>query len=1582
MSSDLALPQATVGILTALPKELAAVRAVFAHSIPVAGSSGTIYDLCAVPCIGGQVVIAMTLLPAMGNNLAAAVTSRMLHDCENVRDVMMVGIAGAIPCPSNPDRHVRLGDIVVSGLQGVYQFDIGKQESGKSFQYRSMSMRPSAKLLNAVNRLLSLQEGGKRPWEEHIARATARLADSDRPLADNDILDDGKGVITHPFDPNRRDGFPRLFVGAIGSSNTLLKDAGKRNEISETVTDLLCCIEMEGAGVQDATWVDNANYLLIRGTCDYCNEKKNDTWQKYAALIAAAFSRAVVEELPAPSSSSLKGTASPANAPMQRQSFGEISNSGNMNLVCVNAQQVHIYLGSSNITQLHGTTFSAPLSEGDELICIEELQLTNVTMENVRRAESDVRQALGTWDYSRATRAASTLESLVSRPRERLADPGMQAAALLVIRSYLNMAETSAHEAASYTARAKRLITLIEEKTGPQESACIAELAALKASLECLEKGPESALSQLGDRTDVFAIRTRTALLLKQQKLSDAMQVIEGLEPHERWCDVAVTAYALNDRIEEAQGIVRWAERLTNRNRYLQCIVRLAQALMTRALIGHASGKNIFPHTITAKEREKISLVLETLRPVLQSIEFAGKPVTCLDMAALSVAWQANHLLQKQEVVVKLLELMAQWEPVSLDVARGVMRGYIDASPDLPNRLRSDHPDDFDANLLAAVIQSYSLGEHPESFEKAKKLVPLSNTVEKKEDLFRLFLQVWQNLEGPPVNECETIAGELVAHIPRLKAILDASVAMRKGNADQAIAILDSHKSEDDPYWLELRANALLQKSQLPDSVDFLFRAAKMTNDAGLLQKTGDIAMQSERHNLAAWCYERLVELKPDNLIARGNLAHIYTFILHDLEKAVDHFRALHTFEPRDNIHTLNLAVCLAQLFRPEESLTLYDELCRSEDPPIQAVMGRAQLHHSLGKPETALTSLEQFRQRFWSESPFLLAYLSTAYAAGREGCAYEAMQALNELRESGDLEPDLYRAVPNEEALEIFKQSFKLFQERNVNLHEEMLKGHMPWVWAEQLSKNATYWGWRMRTQEMRWISDEPDNRARFCIYSTNGFHARESKRGKRELLPLECPPSGTKVIADVSALITLHRLGLIEAAAEHFGQIDVPAGYLPSVLEDSRQMVLNQRSRQQSAEHIAKLVNTNQIQVLAEGSAPASDTPIADEYSVTTEHRYCLVDLIKPIHAAGIIKDVEFARVSAVSAKPSTVDQTHPALCQFQNVMVDLTTLGTIAHIGLLDAVTGFFQILITAADHRKVIQRLDAIAYQEETRQWHMDLWNRLRNDTHFNFVPHTLPDEMRDKENEAKDYFPLLSNFIAQKSKMPLLADDRVCQVFALNEATDVPYAAFGTDALILRLMIDGKLTNEEAAEAIRRLMSYRYRFLIPSPEVLKTMADMHRGNLPGQALHEVAEYAHECMRDQGLFSGPEKTEMGDSMALRTYLTWISNIAEFLILIWDDEEFLPDVATRLTTWACSELLPSVPRVIEGRIKVRIGDMTPRLLISQALIKITIHSGGPRMADSMKVIKEGLLLDDDAYKRIVTEILNDNARTEANS
>lgn len=290
-----------IGIITALPKEYAAVHAMLDNPVDVSrgGRSRRKYLEGGIPgSDGGTHHVALALLPQMGNNSAAHRATLLLEHFPKVRSLLMVGIAGGAPDPARPDDHVRLGDIVVSGANGIIQYDY-VAETPHETMHRHPPRPPSAALLEAVSILEAHELAGRRPWLAHIERAS-RIRGSERPDAVTDVLlavPPNTGIVAHPHDPARRPGEPRVFVGAIGSANILVKDPLRRDRMRDKFK--IRAFEMEGSGIADATWGLDAGYLAIRGVCDYCDSAKNDTWQNHAAVTAATYMRALLESLPA-----------------------------------------------------------------------------------------------------------------------------------------------------------------------------------------------------------------------------------------------------------------------------------------------------------------------------------------------------------------------------------------------------------------------------------------------------------------------------------------------------------------------------------------------------------------------------------------------------------------------------------------------------------------------------------------------------------------------------------------------------------------------------------------------------------------------------------------------------------------------------------------------------------------------------------------------------------------------------------------------------------------------------------------------------------------------------------------------------------------------------------------------------------------------------------------------------------------------------------------------------------------------------------------------------------------------------------
>lgn len=286
------------GIIAALPIEYVAFKLMLENpkkiSIPGSGA-GRRYLIGEIPSSnGGKHYVALAIVADMGNNMAATRVTLLLEHFPNLESIIMVGIAGGVPNPLKAEEHVRLGDIVISDKKGVIQYDNDK-ETENEVEHRHSPRPPDSVLLETVRHLEVDRIEGKRPWNKYINYGLEQLLIS-RPPGDEDVLtssDDPKIKIDHPEDIDRIKNEPRIFLGAIASANKLLKNSKKRDYLRENFG--VKAVEMESSGVADATWNHRIGYLSVRGICDYCDSNKGDKWQKYAAVIAAAYTRTLLE---------------------------------------------------------------------------------------------------------------------------------------------------------------------------------------------------------------------------------------------------------------------------------------------------------------------------------------------------------------------------------------------------------------------------------------------------------------------------------------------------------------------------------------------------------------------------------------------------------------------------------------------------------------------------------------------------------------------------------------------------------------------------------------------------------------------------------------------------------------------------------------------------------------------------------------------------------------------------------------------------------------------------------------------------------------------------------------------------------------------------------------------------------------------------------------------------------------------------------------------------------------------------------------------------------------------------------------
>ena len=284
----------TFGIVTALPKEYAAVKKMLLDAHEVFNkdrNNGERYLTGKIRSADGQTHNVALMISGEGNNKAALRCTEMLRFFPSIKAVVMCGIAGGVPNPDQLSDHVRLGDIVVS--THVLQYDYGKKR-GNEWEYKAVPIGISTLFRRAFAKIQADEYDEKYEWRHYIDNYGVNRFEKPMPDTDRIFSADGK-ELRHPDDSTRTK-YPKVHYGCIASGNMVLKDVHLREQLRDQFG--IKAIEMEGSGLTDAASDGKVDFTIVRGICDYCDNYKNDLWQEYAALVAAAYTVSLLENIP------------------------------------------------------------------------------------------------------------------------------------------------------------------------------------------------------------------------------------------------------------------------------------------------------------------------------------------------------------------------------------------------------------------------------------------------------------------------------------------------------------------------------------------------------------------------------------------------------------------------------------------------------------------------------------------------------------------------------------------------------------------------------------------------------------------------------------------------------------------------------------------------------------------------------------------------------------------------------------------------------------------------------------------------------------------------------------------------------------------------------------------------------------------------------------------------------------------------------------------------------------------------------------------------------------------------------------
>ncbi|KFA54470.1 hypothetical protein S40293_08006 [Stachybotrys chartarum IBT 40293] len=295
----------------------------------------------------GKFNVVLALLSVVGKAAAAGAAASIRSSYRGLRLALLVGICGGVPWPNGDEpREILLGDVVVS--KTVVQWDFGRQYPDQFVRKNTVEDSLSKPNKEARNLLITfetdlglerLQRSSAYFLEQLQANAAVKkvlhkycypgsvedkLFESSyrhkHHVAPTCICSDCRGrsdpvcneALTSSCDElgcdpaflvsrerldkkrlleganDRVAHEPAIHIGAVASSDTVMRSAEERDRISKK--EGVIAFEMESAGV----W-EEVPCVVIKGVSDYADCHKSKKWQSFAAATAAAVSKAILQ---------------------------------------------------------------------------------------------------------------------------------------------------------------------------------------------------------------------------------------------------------------------------------------------------------------------------------------------------------------------------------------------------------------------------------------------------------------------------------------------------------------------------------------------------------------------------------------------------------------------------------------------------------------------------------------------------------------------------------------------------------------------------------------------------------------------------------------------------------------------------------------------------------------------------------------------------------------------------------------------------------------------------------------------------------------------------------------------------------------------------------------------------------------------------------------------------------------------------------------------------------------------------------------------------------------------------------------
>jgi tetratricopeptide (TPR) repeat protein len=1108
-----------------------------------------------------------------------------------------------------------------------------------------------------------------------------------------------------------------------------------------------------------------------------------------------------------------------------------------------------------------------------------------------------------------------------------------------------------------------------------------ARIAALSAFEASITSNVDTGLKELGTLNDPLRMHAAIQLLIQNDRFQDAIDLVSGRSLQGKWIELIVYAHVALKDLASAKLLV------DNARDYCKtawsadrCRIAVADSAFSEVLQNTLGGEVIATGGLADDERRILEFVVDVLNPLVAPVRLSGRVDSEIQRAAVEYAVNAHGLLGQFSQIAGLIEPMLQCIPVPLLIAQLALRRVCEPPKGLSGRIRAEHPGNFTALFLAALLDREVYDRSPQSLNALIGLQQLACDLgpDTIEQLCQGLFETASAMNPAALTRSRGVIDSLLGASNRFQLYFNAVGQLMQSDPGNAIRELDSDKREEDAVWWQIAAKAHEMIGDMPKATHCWDQACRLMPHPDMLTRFAGMSIQQHRFEDAVRALTTAAVQTPDDPRILEQLAFAHTR-LRQFSQAKEVFQRLVRVCPGVPRLLVNVAICDVHSGDPLSALNSLDTAIEHSGSDLQLLSMRAQILTSLDRAKDAFTDLHRQRSEYWNNASFLVLYMDTAYRAGKEKESHAAFQVLMSMQQNGQLPQPLFRSVTLDELKEIGTERLR----QRDWLFSEIVIGKVPWLVAESALGSVPDEAWHCRTQSLRWLPEDFRSRGEWTIYATNGFSVFKTSERQTVLSRIKVPRANEPVVADLSAIMTLHRLGHLTLAADYFGKLILPASFGSIPVHDAQRLTQHQPSREQELRCIQDLVQRRLITFVDDGEL-VEGMPSVDEYCIDENSQtFNLADVAYFLQQTQRLTSSELAELRPICHRERKPER---EIARDTRVRFVVSSLRSLAKYEWLERVLPNVKWCVTRADFDDEMRELHKFELQRSILHAHQAMWdeiNQLRRSGKLEYRDSESRRRFRDEEadnngdiDDDREPPPYLDAvLLANDLHCRLLADDRVCQTAVLSGRPDIEDLAFGTDLLLIGLQEQGMLSVDEVSSDLISMMRWRYRFLLPEPLHLKAAAMRSRESLPGPELRQMAAYVQESMRDPGLFCGMEKSEPPTPIAFKYFMGWKELCVQFLASIWEDASIENEQLKLLTTWCLDSLLPAVPRGLRhmplGR---RLGALTPKAIMLSAMIRFATVQPVERANEALRLMSKCLGMTEDEFYDAAAEAADD--------